>query len=168
MWKVGSEEQLLPPLPPDPRDPRENSETSIFNNPSVDFGHFACGASPEKPWVSSGTPWESFGRVWGSSGTGPRGAGPGCVCFYAFPKSTCSKWARLRPRGNKYEVVLAPILNMLISLIPHASYAGAGWNLLKTYKFPPVPGWNLLKTHKLPLNMGWNLLKTHKFPPHLG
>ena len=55
VWKVGSEEQLLPPHnrdpldpldPVDPVDPVENSETSIFDNPSVDFGHFACGASP--------------------------------------------------------------------------------------------------------------------------
>ena len=40
MWKVGSGARLLPPLPEDPRDrrdPRMRSETSIFDNPSVDF-----------------------------------------------------------------------------------------------------------------------------------
>ena len=43
MWKVGSGARLLPPLPEDPRDSRDprdpgmSSETSIFDNPSIDF-----------------------------------------------------------------------------------------------------------------------------------
>ena len=40
VWKVGSGARLLPPLRRDQldsRDPGENSETSIFDNPSVDF-----------------------------------------------------------------------------------------------------------------------------------
>ena len=43
VWKVGSGARLLPPLRRDPRDPRDqrdpgkSSETSIFDNPSVDF-----------------------------------------------------------------------------------------------------------------------------------
>ena len=50
MWKVGSEEQLLPPLPRDPEDledpldpedPGESSETSIFDDPYSVFGTFA-------------------------------------------------------------------------------------------------------------------------------
>ena len=43
VWKVGSGPRLLPPLsrdsrdPGDPRDPGMRSDTSIFDNPSVDF-----------------------------------------------------------------------------------------------------------------------------------
>ena len=37
VWKVGSGAHLPTPFPRDPVDPRENSETSTFDNPSVDF-----------------------------------------------------------------------------------------------------------------------------------
>jgi len=50
VWKVGSGAHLLPPLPLDPLDPLdpvENSETSIFDNPSVDFGQKAGKARPK-------------------------------------------------------------------------------------------------------------------------
>ena len=57
VWKVGSGACLLPPLPrirriqPDPtgsnRANRESSETSIFDNPSVTFGHFARKLCPQ-------------------------------------------------------------------------------------------------------------------------
>ena len=49
MWKVGSGAHWLPPLPGDPGDPADpldpvdpgkNSETSIFDNPSGDFGKY--------------------------------------------------------------------------------------------------------------------------------
>ena len=75
MWKAGSEPRLLTPLqldprdPGDPRDPAENSETSIFDDPSVDFGHFACGAPPK---IASRRLWsqsEALGELWEGLGS---------------------------------------------------------------------------------------------------
>ena len=81
MWKVGSGARLLPPLlgdPGDPGDNRNNSETSIFDNPSITFGHFAGKGPPnngsrmlQRPCGPLGQLWAlrgSFGRLWGSSG----------------------------------------------------------------------------------------------------
>ena len=53
VWKVGSGARLLPPLPRDPVDsldpvdPVMRSETSIFDNPSGTFGHFARKMFPQ-------------------------------------------------------------------------------------------------------------------------
>ena len=52
VWKVGSGVRLMTPHNRDPVDPVENSETSIFDDPSVDFGHLACGAPLETIFVS--------------------------------------------------------------------------------------------------------------------
>ena len=65
VWKVGSGARLLPPLCRDPVDQLESSETSIFDDPSVDFGHFACGVPPCEPL---GELWESPGSFGASGG----------------------------------------------------------------------------------------------------
>ena len=67
VWKVGSGAHLLPPLhrdPRDSRDPRENSETFIFECPSITFGQ-KVGKAP--PRIGSGTLWRSrgpLGQLW--------------------------------------------------------------------------------------------------------
>ena len=79
VWKVGSGARLLPPLrwdPRDPRDSRENSETFIFEHPSITFGQkvgkappgSASGRSggPAGLWVSSGSSLGSFGKPLGA------------------------------------------------------------------------------------------------------
>ena len=54
MWKVGSGARLLPPLLEDPRDSRDprdpgmSSETSIFDNPSIDFEKYFGRHFPQK------------------------------------------------------------------------------------------------------------------------
>ena len=89
VWKVGSKEQLLPHSrdPLDPVDPVENSETSIFDDPSVDFGHFACGASPGNASRRLRRQIEALGgtgRALGSPGTALGGSGIHFSNKYSF------------------------------------------------------------------------------------
>ena len=77
VWKVGSGARLLTPLPRypwdrwDPIDLRMRSETSIFSNPSVTFGHLAGQAPPQirstRLWRQSealGRPGGALGQLW--------------------------------------------------------------------------------------------------------
>ena len=64
VWKVGSGARLLTPLPRDPGDPVENSETFIFEHPSITLSHLACKAPPRNGSRTLWRPRGPLGRLW--------------------------------------------------------------------------------------------------------
>ena len=120
MWKVGSGAHLLTPFPQDPADPldlvdpAENSETSIFDDPSHDFGQFACKATPPIALDTGAHPVGHKGTYWAIKGHYTWAHGPRTRAQAQDWRQGLGRWvlARARAHGSMYNVLLWPSMSL--------------------------------------------------------